>query len=50
MSGTFISMFQNDTQRHMKVDDSTTLQAHHYCIEKLLQVKIQNPRNKLYMR
>lgn len=50
MSDTFISTFQNSTQRHMKVDDRTAVQAHHYCIEKLLQVKIENSRNILYMR
>lgn len=26
------------------------MQTHHYCIEKLLQVKTENSRNKLYMR
>lgn len=42
----------NTTHKDMKVDDSTAVQAHHYCIQKLLWVKIQISRNldKLYMK
>ena len=52
MLGTFINILQYNTPRHMKVYDSTAVLAHHYCIDKLLQLKMQNSRHlaKLYMQ